>query len=151
MLVSEMQALSAIRPGPFAWSPAFWYPYSAYSTNTVGMAGLTSNLTALLSSLRSQAGGIQLLDLQDFVAGSSCQPLHNRVTPSDAVSWTRFLVGLGLLPEVAINVELYAVDCATGAIVTGDSRELSDRRAFYVSNAVALGPAFEIRYWIQSR
>src|SRR5947208_710193 len=38
LLVAETQTLAAVRPHTtFAWSPAFWYPYSIYSTNTAGM------------------------------------------------------------------------------------------------------------------
>jgi hypothetical protein len=144
----EMQALAAIRPrATFSWSPAFWYPYSVYSTNTAGMTQLRSMLVDLFSTLRTY-GGVQLLDLQDFVAGSACQPPGNRMTPSDVVGWARFLASLQQLPEVQINVEQYAVNCSTGGIGPGDPREVANREAFYAGQGLKLGPSFEVRYWM---
>jgi hypothetical protein len=151
MLSSEMQMLTSIRAGAFAWSPAFWYPHSAYSSNAAGMAQLRANLIDLFSSLQRTAGGIQLLTLQDYVAGSGCQPASNQVTPSDAASWARFLADLGMLPEVTMNIEQYRTDCATGSNGPGDRHELADRRAFYESQSVSIGPSFEIRYWAQTQ
>jgi hypothetical protein len=147
MLVSEMQSLATINPqAGFSWSPAFWYPYSAYKSNVVGMTMLRQSLDDLFSSLAKTATGLELVDLQDFVAGSSCQPSWNQVSPDDAVSWARFLTSLGTAPAIALNVEQYAVDCDTGGIRPGDRQALSDRQAFYASHGVAIGPAFEIRY-----
>lgn len=149
LLGSEMRLLSRLRPqASFAWSPAFWFPYSTYRLNLAGMSQLRTMLSRLFSTLRAEGRGIQLLDLQDFVAGSGCQPVANRVTPSDAVAWAHFLVGLRQLPDVAINVEQYAVDCRTGQIGLGNRQGVVDREAFYSSNGVRLGPAFEIRYWM---
>jgi hypothetical protein len=151
LLTEEMQALSALRPAAtFAWSPAFWYTYSSYSSNVAGMTQLQTRLQAFLGALAQDAGGIQMLDLQDFVAGSSCQPSGNRSTAADATSWAEFLDGLGLIREVAINVEQYAVDCATGALGPGDPAEIRARESFYVSHGLTLGPAFELRYWMQT-
>jgi hypothetical protein len=151
LMTAEMQSLSSLRPGAtFAWSPAFWYPYSVYSSNVAGMTQLRANLHDLFSSLQRTTAGIQLLDLQDFVAGSRCQPDGNRVTAGDAVSWAGFLAGLGQIPEVTLNVEQYAVDCATGGIGPGDPAEIRSRESFYASHAITLGPAFELRYWIHT-
>jgi hypothetical protein len=151
LFTAEMHTLSALRPGAtFAWSPAFWYPYSSYSSNLVGMAQLRSGLQTFFTSLRKTTAGIQMLDLQDFVAGSRCQPVDNRVTATDAVSWVQFLQGLALVPEVAINVEQYAVDCSTGAYGPGDPAEIRDREDLYASHGLTLGPAFELRYWMQT-
>jgi hypothetical protein len=149
MLVSEMHALTVLRPSAeFSWSPAFWYPYSAYRKNTAGMTQLAAMLTTFFSTLRTRANGIQMLDLQDYVAGSSCQPAWNRVTPADAVGWARFLTNLGGVPDVRINVEQYAVDCTTGGIVAGRSQDVLAREAFYAKQGVRLGPTFEARYWL---
>lgn len=151
LLTAEMQALSALRPAAkFAWSPAFWYPYSQYSSNVAGMTGLETRLRAFFSALAQRTAGIQMLDLQDFVAGSRCQPPSNQSTAGDAVSWANFLVRLGLIREVTINVEQYAVDCATGALGPGDPAEVRARESFYASHAVTMGPAFELRYWIRT-
>ena len=114
------------------------------------MAQLKTRLTDLFASLKSTTAGIRLLNLQDFVAGSSCQPLGNRMTPSDAVSWVRFLAGLRQLPEVAINVEQFAMDCVTGSVVPGDRQAVADREAFYSAQGLPFGPAFEIRYWMRT-
>jgi len=145
----EMQALAAVRPHAlFLWSPAFWYPYSAYRTNVVGMTQLAAMLDTLFSTLRSAGGGVGVLALQDFVAGSSCQPPANRVTPGDAVGWTRFLIGLHQIPAVEVNVEQYAINCSTGALGAGSPTEVAARESFYASQGLILGPAFETRYWM---
>lgn len=149
LLAAEMRALEAVRPHrSFLWSPAFWYPHSAYSKNTAGMAQLTTQLTKLFASLRQATdGGLQVLALQDFVAGSSCQPPTNRVTPSDALAWSRFLATLPAAPQVALNVEQYAIDCVTGAYGPAPARDIAERESFYLAQGATLGPAFEIRYW----
>jgi hypothetical protein len=149
MLGSALRTFSRLRPhSQVMWSPAFWYPYSTYSQNALGMAGLRSSLTQLFTGLSSQGGGIGVLDLQDYVAGSSCQPSYNRMTPGDAVDWIHFLEGLDVIPEVVINTEQFSVDCATGGIGAGDPADVLARESFYRSQGVVLGPAFEIRYWM---
>jgi hypothetical protein len=72
------------------------------------------------------------------------------MTPQDAVGWVGFLKGLNKIPNVQLNVEQYAVDCATGMIRAGDARELEARTSFYLSRNIVLGPAFEVRYWMQA-
>lgn len=149
LLSAQLEDFRSLRPGSLAtWSPAFWYPYSSYSQNTLGMSGLTQSLTQLFTSLAAVAGGIQVLDLQDYVAGSACQPVGNQMTPQDAVDWTQFLQGLTGAPHVTMNTEQYAIDCTTGAIGPGDPTEVLDREAFYQTSGVTLGAAFEIRYWM---
>lgn len=151
LFTTEMQNLSALRPtATYAWSPAFWYPYSVYRANTAGMAQLEVNLGVFFTSLQQHTAGIQLLDLQDYVAGSACQPAGNRVTSSDAVNWAGFAKALPQIREVAINVEQYATNCATGGIGPGDATEIRARESFYAGHALTLGPAFELRYWIQT-
>ena len=151
LLTAELQSRSTLRRnGRVMWSPAFWYPYSSYHTNTLGMAGLTSSLSSLFTSLRAAGHGIDVVNLQDYVAGSSCQPPGNNVTPADAVSWIGFLRGLGVVPNVYVNTEQYAMDCSTGGITSGDPTEVKDREAYYGSNGLTLGPAFELRYWLHN-
>lgn len=149
LLTGQIEAFDSVRSGRHVmWSPAFWFPYSSYSQNVAGMAGLTASLTQLFSGLKSAGLGIQVVDLQDYVAGSSCQPLSNQVTPADAVGWVRFLQGLGVIPAVTINPEQYALNCTTGGIVNGDPTEVLARESYYESEGLTLGPAFELRYWI---
>lgn len=149
LLSSELQSRSSLNPrGQVMWSPAFWYPYSTYSQNTLGMSGLATSLTRLFSDLRNYGGGIDVVNLQDYVAGSSCQPVSNQMTSADAVGWVHYLQGLGAIPEVSINTEQYALDCTTGGIVNGDPTEVRSRESFYRSAGLTLGPAFELRYWI---
>ncbi len=149
MLGSALRTFARLRPhAQVMWSPAFWYPYSVYSHNALGMAGLRRSLTGLFAGLSSHGGGIAVLDLQDYVAGSSCQPSDNRMTPADAVDWVHFLESLGVIPEVVINTEQFSIDCATGGIGAGNPTEVLGRESFYRSQGVALGPAFEIRYWM---
>jgi hypothetical protein len=149
MLSSELESFRTLRPASLVtWSPAFWYPYSSYSLNTVGMAGLTQSLTQMFYTLNVVAGGIQVLDLQDYVAGSACQPVGNQMTPQDAVNWVQFLQALDGAPRVTMNTEQYAIDCATGGIGSGSPTQVLDREAFYRSSGVTLGAAFEIRYWM---
>jgi len=151
LFTTEMHNLSALRPSAtYAWSPAFWYPYSVYSANTVGMSQLKVNLGTFFTALQQRTAGIQLLDLQDYVAGSACQPASNRVTASDAMNWFGFAKTVSHTREVAINVEQYAVNCATGALGPGDPVEIRARESFYANHAVTMGPAFELRYWIQT-
>ncbi|HET6910934.1 MAG TPA: hypothetical protein VFH54_16505 [Mycobacteriales bacterium] len=148
LLSGEIQARSAILPGrEVMWSPAFWYPYSSYSQNTLGMSGLSTSLTTLFTALRA-SGGLTIVDLQDYVSGSSCQPVSNRMTSSDAVSWVKFLRGLTNAPQVLINTEQYGIDCATGGITNGTPSEVLARESYYQANGLTLGPAFELRYWI---
>ena len=150
LLTGELQSRQALRRNRHVmWSPAFWYPYSSYHTNTLGMAGLTTNLTTLFSALKT-FGGIETVDLQDYVAGSSCQPVANRVTAADAVGWVGFLNGLGQIPNVAVNAEQYGLDCSTGGITNGNPTEVQSRENYYRSNGLSLGPAFELRYWLHN-
>jgi hypothetical protein len=147
LLRGEEAALNGVRAGrAFLWSPAFWYPWSSYSGNAAGMAGLTQNLSGLFAALAATGHPFEI-DLQDFVAGSSCQPPSNRMTPSDAVGWIRYLAAVPRAPRVEMNVEQYQIaDCATGGLVPGDFSELAARRATYLAAGVSLGPSFEIRY-----
>ncbi len=104
-------------------------------------------MATLFSSLHS-LGGISIVDLQDYVAGSSCQPASNRVAPTDAVHWARFVAGLAGAPQVMINAEQYSVDCASGGMLDGNPADVTTREAYYVSQGMTLGPAFELRYWL---
>ena len=149
LLTAELNSRAALRRNRHVmWSPAFWYPYSSYSTNTLGMTGLTTSLTSLFTSLKAVGRGVDVVNLQDYVAGSSCQPVDNRMTPSDVVGWVSFLRGLGVIPEVDVNTEQYALDCATGGIVNGDPTDVRNREAYYTAQGLTLGPAFELRYWL---
>jgi hypothetical protein len=148
LLKGMLTSFNSLRPGrSVMWSPAFWFPYSTYSLNTLGMSGLSQSLTTLFGSLHS-LGGISIVDLQDYVAGSSCQPASNQITPTDAVNWDYFFAGLTGAPEVRINTEQYSRDCATGGMLDGNPVEVTTREAYYVSRGVTLGPAFELRYWL---
>ncbi|MEA2685139.1 MAG: hypothetical protein QOE93_334 [Actinomycetota bacterium] len=148
MLATEMRNLRSIRAGSTMWSPTFAYPYSDYSSNVAGMTQLRANLINLFGTWGATAGGLQVLNLQDFVAGSACDPAWNQTTPEDAVGWVNFLGSLGQVPTVQLNVEQYSFDCDAGTIGPGNAGELAARTSFYRSLNVALGPAFEIRYWM---
>jgi len=151
MFLGEMKALTALRPtAAFAWSPTFWFPYSAYKTNTAGMTQLSANVRKLFSTLSKGAKGVSMLDLQDYVAGSSCQPTWNRVTPSDAVGWAKFVKSLGVVADVRINVEQFSLDCASGGVRAGNPAEVVARESFYGAQGLTLGPAFEVRYWLRT-
>ena len=93
---------------------------------------------------------MQLPQLQDYVSGSACQPDWDRTSPQDAVSWVNFLVSLGQIQTVELNVEQYSFDCATGMIGPGSASELAARTSLDNSRRIKLGPAFEIRYWMQA-
>jgi hypothetical protein len=148
LLEGILTSFNSLRPGrTVMWSPAFWFPYSSYKLNTLGMSGLSQSLTTLFGSLHS-LGGISIVDLQDYVAGSSCQPASNKVTPTDAVNWVHFVAGLAGAPQVMLNTEQYSIECATGAMVDGNPAEVTTREAYYVSQGMKLGPAFELRYWL---
>lgn len=151
LLSAELQSRHALRSsGHVMWSPAFWYPYSSYHTNTLGMTGLATSLTTLFASLKTVGHGIDVVNLQDYVAGSSCQPVSNQMTPSDAVSWIGFLRSLGVIPSVFVNTEQYAMDCSTGGITYADPTSVTGREAYYRSSGLTLGPAFELRYWMHN-
>jgi hypothetical protein len=145
LLTQAETALSQVRATGFLWSPAFWYPWSSYEQNAAGMAGLTQGLGALFSALR-QTGRRLVIDLQDYVAGSACQPSWNRMTPSDAVGWVRYLASVPAAPAVELNIEQYQTDCTTGGMTSADPAELAARTATYVDAQIPLGPAFELRY-----
>jgi hypothetical protein len=150
LLGGELNAFNAAAPGrEVMWAPAFWYPYSVYSQNTVGMSGLSQSLTALFSALKPE-GGLQMIDLTDYVSGSSCQPVSNQVTPADAVGWVRFLQAIPGAPRVVVNTEQYAMDCATQGVVDGNPQAVQSREAYYEFEGLTLGPAFELRYWISN-
>ena len=151
LLLAEIKARNALRRNRHVmWSPAFWYPYSSYSQNTLGMTGLRTSLTTMFTALSAVGRGVDVVSLQDYVAGSSCQPAGNRMTPSDAVGWVSFLRGLGVISDVQVNTEQYAMDCATGGIVNGDPTDVRNRESFYLSKGLTLGPAFELRYWLHN-
>ncbi|MBV8162340.1 MAG: hypothetical protein JO265_15585 [Acidimicrobiia bacterium] len=148
LLGAEMTALSAIRPHrAFLWSPAFWFPYSSYKSNTAGMAGLTGGLSNLFAAV---GPSLQVLDLQDFVAGSACQPSGNQMTPADVVGWIGFLRGVAKAPAVQVNTEQYRLDCATGGVTAGSPVDVASRESYYRSQGLTLGPAFELRYWLST-
>jgi hypothetical protein len=148
LLSSDISSLRALRPGaPVMWSPAFWWQYSSYHTNTLGMTGLATNLEALFTSLQS-VGGLNQIDLQDFVEGSACWGTANQVTPSDAANWVKFLQGLTGAPTITINTEQYSWDCSNGGILDGNAADVQAREAYYISQGLTLGPAFELRYWL---
>ncbi len=149
MVTAEMKNLRSIRRGAVMWSPVFAFPYSAYSGNLAGMTQLRANLVDFFATLAREAGGLQILDLQDYVAGSACQPDWDRTSPQDAVGWVNFLLGLQQIKTVELNVEQYAFNCATGTIGPGSATELAARTSFYNSQRIRLGPAFEVRYWMQ--
>ena len=150
MLKREIQTLSAIRSDrSFMWSPAFWYPYSIYSQNTAGMAQLSANLTALFRDV-AKTGHLPILNLQDFIGGSSCQPKTNQMTPADAVAWVRFINTIAPRDSAEINVEQYRFDCATQLPHVADPTEIAQIERFYASRGVTLGPAFELRYWMRT-
>ncbi len=139
-------ALDSVRGGrSYLWSPAFWYPYSEYRTNVAGMAELGRQLGLLFAGM-SADGQRTTIDLQDFVAGSSCQPPANRTTPTDAAAWVRYLSSIPGAPPVALNVEQYQIDCATGRMSPAEPAELAARMAVYAETDTPLGPAFELRY-----
>ena len=120
MLSTEMRNLRAVRPGAVMWSPTFAYPFSAYSGNTTGMSQLRTNLVDLFATLSRDAGGLQFLDLQDYVGGFE---LRAGLEPNDAAGrgrLGRFHVSLQKIPNVQLNVEQYTVDCSTGPIHAGD-------------------------------
>jgi hypothetical protein len=151
LLLAELKSRAALRRNRHVmWSPAFWYPYSSYSTNSVGMAGLRTSLTALFTNLKAVGRGVDVVSLQDYVGGSSCQPDYNRMTPADAVGWVSFLRGLGVVNAVYVNTEQFRIDCTTGGIVDGDPSEVRSRESFYRSQGLTLGPAFELRYWMHN-
>ena len=149
LLTREIQGLSSVRYGrQVLWSPAFWYPYSVYQSNAVGMSGLRTQLVGLFTATQSASGGRMQVALQDFVGGSSCEPLANRTTPTDAVGWTGFLRSLGPLKTVSLNVEQFTITCGTGGITAADPESVRTREQFYRGAGVTLGPAFELRYWL---
>ena len=151
LLAAETASRASLRrDGRVLWSPAFWYPYDTYRSNIAGMAGLRASLSRLFTTLRDAGHPIDDLNLQDFVAGSSCQPSWNRVTRQDAVGWLRFAAGLDGAPNVTMNVEQFAFDCASGGVTHGDRAEVRARESYYRSQGITLGPAFELRYWLHN-
>lgn len=148
MLSSEMRALSAVRPDAgYLWSPGFLYPYATYHTNALGMAGLSAGLGRLFTTLRS-VGGIQVVDLQDEIGTANCEPAADQVSPADAVAWAHFLAGVPAAPTVELNTELFQTDCATGGLVPLAPAVATARERYYLAHGAALGPAYELRYWL---
>lgn len=147
-LLDQLQAtLASVRQvSGYLWSPAFWYPYSSYHSNVLGMTGLTHQLALLFSALRAETR-IPSIDLQDFVAASACQPVGNRMTAQDAASWVRYLASVPGAPPVTLNVEWYQLNCTNGGVSPPDPAALAQRLAVYTAARTPLGPAFELRYW----
>jgi hypothetical protein len=149
LLTREIDELSSVRAGrSVLWSPAFWYPYSVYRHNSAGMAGLKNHLTRLFTATQRASGDRMQIALQDFVGGSSCEPPANRITPRDAVGWIGFLQEMNPLKNVALNVDQFIRNCETGEIVAGSPTAIHARERFYRGEDVALGPTFELRYWL---
>ena len=148
MLSSEMSGLSAIDPNAqFLWSPGFLYTYSGYSTNTLGMQGLDSELGQLFSSLKQVGPGLGTLDLQDEIGTTNCWG-SGAMTPSDAVGWAHFLQGVSNAPQIDMNTTLFDTNCTTGGLVPITSSTALNTESYYLSQSVALGAAYEMRYWI---
>ncbi len=151
LLTREIDALRSVESGrSVLWSPAFWYPYSIYRSNTAGMAGLKTHLVGLFQATQRASHGRMHVALQDYVGGSSCLPRTDRTTPSDAVGWLRFLQSLRQLNNVSLNVDQFTTKCKTGAIVAATPSAVLSRERFYRAAGVTLGPAFELRYWLRA-
>lgn len=148
MLSSEMSGLSAISPtAQFLWSPGFFYTYSGYSSNTLGMQGLNTELGKLFSSLKNVGTGLGTLDLQDEIGTTNCWGT-GAMTPSDAVGWAHFLQGVSNAPQINMNTTLFTTDCSTGGLVPISATTAVNTESYYLSQNVVLGPAYEMRYWI---
>jgi hypothetical protein len=126
------------------WSPAFWYPFSIYQTNSVGMAGLKTHLTRLFTGTQRASDHRMKVALQDFVGGSSCEPPSNRTTPRDAVAWIRFLQKMRPLKKDVLKVDQLTQKCATREIIAASPPAIHARERFYRHEGVVLGPSFEI-------
>ena len=148
MLGAEMLGLSAISPNAqFLWSTGFFYTYSGYSSNTLGMQGLNSELGQLFSSLKNVGNGLGTLDLQDEIGTTNCWGT-GAMTPSDAVGWAHFLQSIPNAPQINMNTTLFTTDCSTGGLVPISTTTAVNTESYYLSQNVVLGPAYEMRYWI---
>ncbi len=148
MLGSEMSGLTAIAPNAeFLWSPGFLYTYSGYSTNTLGMQGLNTELGQLFSSLKQIGPGLGTLDLQDEIGTTNCWG-SGAMTPGDAVGWAHFLQGISSAPQIDLNTTLFDTNCTTGGLVPISSTTALNTESYYLSQAVTLGAAYEMRYWL---
>ncbi len=120
----------------FMWSPAFWTPYR--NEPTWALPGLQANLTDLFSKINQPF----IFNMQDFVAQSG-----GATTKEDAVTWAKYIkLNWPTMPtSVQINTEQFKI--INGSMQPADSTEIVQRENYYKSKGIALGPAWEIRYW----
>lgn len=147
-LIQHIKDLSAIRqPSAFLWSPGF----AARPSQITSMSLLGDNLKSLFSAIPKavrqsntygqQSAGPLWLHMQDHVGA-----LGPHMPKEDARKWFFFLKQLNWFTSLAMNVEQFRVD-AQGALVAGDRAEIMAREAYYQQQGIALGAAFELRYW----
>ncbi|WP_143746512.1 hypothetical protein [Caballeronia catudaia] len=152
-MIQHVEDLSTVAPNrAFIWSPGF----QALPDN-VGAADKTvleTNLKTFFNNVRSgvrpynayQAnnGGPLWLHMQDHVG--SMASFYPRMTKEDAASWYVFVKGLFPFTNIGMNVEQFTTinwKCCSAA----DPTELMNREQYYLQQNIALGAAFELRYW----
>ncbi|MGZ6005054.1 MAG: hypothetical protein ACXWLH_02790 [Candidatus Saccharimonadales bacterium] len=120
----------------FMWSPAFWTPYR--NEPSWALSGLQMNLSDLFSKINQSF----IVDLQDFVGQSS-----GATTKEDAVAWAKYLKqNWSSKAAIQVNAEQFKL-AGDGSLIAADSSEILTRENYYKSKSLALGPAWEIRFW----
>jgi hypothetical protein len=103
------------------------------------MPGLAANLTKVFSALPTPL----TLSIQDFVGQSG-----GASSAQSAAAWVGYVKAhcSKYLTRVQLNVEQFT-ESANGAITTGSATGLPARENYYRSRGIAIGAAWEIRYW----
>jgi hypothetical protein len=149
ILTTEIRQLAAIAPSAsFLWSPGFWYTYTGYSSNTYGMGLLAQGLTTLFRQLATATQQPVTVDLQDEVGTTNCWGA-GAMTPQDAVDWAHFLMTIPAHPTIEMNTTLFQTSCTTGGTTAISAAQANATEQLYQSSGIKLGPAYEIRYWLQ--
>jgi hypothetical protein len=149
ILTNQIRYLQSLTPNAsFLWSPGFWYTYTGYSSNTYGMGLLNQGLAGLFSNLTAATHQPVIVDLQDEIGTTNCWG-SGAMTPLDAVDWEHYLTTIPNHPTIEMNTTLFQTSCSTGGAVPLSANQVNTTESYYQSDNVKLGPAYEMRYWLQ--
>jgi hypothetical protein len=158
-MLEYIHQLSAVAGGKaFLWSPGFDQLPTDYPVGSPSRTQLQSTLQSFFSQLKAQAaaydsygstsGGPLWLDLQDHVGSMDCYVTP--MTAVDAATWFSFLGSLTTFTSLRMNVEQFRhqdpASC-TSPLVAADPAEVTNREAYYGSQGIVLGAAWELRFW----
>lgn len=134
----------------------FTYHPGDFPAGSEKLANLTRNLNLLSAQVQSQTapyvtsgngtGGPLWISLQDHVGAMPTDPLYNQTATA---IWFKYLENFAF-KNLSMNVERFMQNPYNkqNNLVASDCQETKDREDYYVNQGFALGPSFEMRYWL---